>query len=103
MALSADERRLAIGLKHGVQWLGLASGNWLNPPQQAPRHFTEFSGLALDPAGRIAVMRDSERRHWRLDLIRELRSLPECCGRCLTARCLRRREMLSDLPRPRRV
>lgn len=77
LALSEDERRLAIGLKRGIQWLELPTGDWLGPPRQPSDSGVEFAGVALDPSGSVALMRDSKRRQWRYDLVREARSVPD--------------------------
>ena len=77
LALSEDERRLAVGLKRGIQWLELPGGDWLGPMLQPPASGLEFAGVALDPSGSTAVLHDSDRHQWRYDLVREPRPVAE--------------------------
>lgn len=77
IALSADERRLVVGLKRGVQWLDPATGDWLSPPLQLSAEDIEFAGVGIDAAGTAALMQDSERRQWRFELVREQRPVAE--------------------------
>ncbi len=77
IALSEDGRRLAVGIKQGVQWLSLPDGNWLTPPIQSTSGVIEFSGVALDASGTLALMQDSDRRRWRIEMVREHRPIAE--------------------------
>jgi hypothetical protein len=78
MALSSDQKRLAVALVNGVQWFDLEEGSWLSAPMQLPvsasRH---IAGIGIDAAGEHALLRDDEDHRWHVALPGENRSLAE--------------------------
>lgn len=80
LALSADQRRLAISFPLGVQWFDTTRGDWLSAPMPLPASLpadARVDGIGIDAAGEQVLLRDNEGRYWHFNLRAETRPLAD--------------------------